>query len=66
MEHKVKVTQVLRVTKTTILDVEADSLIDAIEAVSNGEVDLPSASDGVGNVWVIEQSSLENEVYDPA
>lgn len=63
MKHKVKVTQVLRVEKSTVIEVEADSMEDAIEAISSGEIDLPSASDDIGNVWFVEHSSLENEEY---
>jgi len=66
MKHKVKVTQVLRVEKSTVIEVEADSMEDAIEAISSGEIDLPSASDDVGNVWIVDHSSLENEEYLPA
>lgn len=66
MKHKVKVTQILRVEKSTVIAVEADSMEDAIEAISSGEVDLPSASDDTGNVWSVERSSLENEEYLPA
>lgn len=66
MKHKVKVTQVLRIEKSTVVEVEADSMEDAIEAISSGEVDLPSASNDVGNIWLVEHSSLENEEYLPA
>lgn len=66
MKHKVKVTQVLRVEKSTVIEVEADSMEDAIEAISSGEIDLPSASDDMGNVWIVDHSSLENEEYLPA
>jgi len=66
MKHKVKVTQVLRVVKSTIMEIDADSMEDAIEAISSGEIDLPSASDDLGNVWVVDRSSLENEEYLPA
>ncbi|WP_454798675.1 hypothetical protein [Novosphingobium lindaniclasticum] len=66
MKHKVKVTQVLRVVKSTIMEIDADSMEDAIEAISSGEIDLPSASDDVGNVWVVDRSSLENKEYLPA
>lgn len=66
MKHKVKVTQVLRVVKSTIMEIDADSMEDAIEAISSGEIDLPSASDDMGNVWTVDHSSLENEEYLPA
>lgn len=66
MKYKVKVTQVLRVEKSTVIEVEADSMEDAIEAISSGEIDLPSASDDMGNVWTVDHSSLENEEYLPA
>lgn len=66
MKHKVKVTQVLRVEKSTVIEVEADSMEDAIESISSGEIDLPSASDDVGNVWIVDHSSLQNEEYLPA
>lgn len=66
MKHKVKVTQVLRVEKSTVIDVEAETMEDAIEAVSSGEIDLPSATDDLGHVWTVEHSSLENEEYEPA
>lgn len=48
MRHKVKVAQVLRVEKPTVIAVEAD---------------LPSASDDTGKVWLVERNSLENEEY---
>lgn len=63
MKQQVKVVQTLRVEKSTVIEVEADSIEDAIEAISSGEVDLPSASDDIGNVWVVENSTLENEAY---
>lgn len=66
MKHRVKVVQVLRVAKSTIIEVDAESVTDAIEAIGLGEVDLPSASDDVGNVWVVEYETLENEEYFPA
>jgi len=66
MKHKVKVTQVFRVKKSTVIEVEADSMEDAIEAVSSGEVDLPSASDDVDNVWLVEHTRLDDEEYFPA
>lgn len=62
MKHKVKVTQVLRVETSTVIEIEAENVDDAIEAISNGEVDLPSASD---DVWVVEHSSLLDEDYLP-
>lgn len=66
MKQRVKVTQVLRVEKSTVVEIEAETMEDAIEAVSSGEIDLPSASDDVGNLWTVEGSSLENEEYEPA
>lgn len=63
MLHHIKITQVFRVEKSTVIAVEAASLTDAIEAISSGEVDLPSASDDVGNVWIVERYSLEDEDY---
>lgn len=58
--------QVLRVEKSTVVEIDADSVEDANEAISSGEVGLPSASDDVGNVWAVERESLENEEYFPA
>ncbi|MDF0491478.1 hypothetical protein PX699_16875 [Sphingobium sp. H39-3-25] len=66
MKHRIKVVQVLRVEKSTIVEVDADSVTDAIEAIGLGKVDLPSASDDIGNVWAVECESLENEEYFPA
>lgn len=66
MKYNVKITQVLRVEKSTVIEVDADSMEDAIEAISSGDIDLPSASDDPGNVWVVEHSNLENEEYAPA
>lgn len=63
MKQQVKVVQTLRVEKSTVIEVEADSMEDAIEAIGTGEVDLPSSSDDLGNVWVVERSTLENEEY---
>ncbi|SEK02170.1 hypothetical protein SAMN05518849_12829 [Sphingobium sp. AP50] len=63
MKHAIKVTQVLRVEKWTIITVEADTLAAAIEAVHTGEIDLPSAADDLGNVWCMESCSLEHEDY---
>lgn len=63
MKYQVKVTQLFRVEKSTTIEVEANSIEDAIEAVSNGEVDLPSASDDPGSIWTVERVTLENEEY---
>ncbi len=65
MMQRVKVVQALRVEKFTVVEVDADSVEDAIEAINSGEVDLPSASDDVGNVWAVEHESLESEEYFP-
>ena len=66
MKQRIKVVQVLRLEKSMIIEIDADSVEDAIEAISSGEVDLPSASDDVGNHWAVERDSLENEEYFPA
>ena len=63
MKHRIKVVQVLRVEKSTVVEVDAGSIAEAIEAISSGEIDLPSASDDPGNVWLLEHSSLMNEEY---
>lgn len=66
MKHKVKMIQVLRVETSTIIEVEAETVEDAIEAIQTGEIDLPSASDDLRHCWTVDRSSLENEEYEPA
>lgn len=66
MKHKVKVTQVLRIERSTVIEIEADSIEDAIEAIGLGEIDLPPAGNDASGVWVIELSTLESEDYLPA
>jgi hypothetical protein len=57
------VVQALPVEKVTVVEVYAESVENAIEAISSGAVDLTSASDDVGNVWAVEHESLESEDY---
>lgn len=64
-DFNVKVTQTFRVTKTAVFNVEAASIEDAIEAVQNGEVDLPSADESHG-VWLTESTDLQNEECEAA
>jgi hypothetical protein len=66
MKHRVKVTQVLRVEKSTIIEIEANSIENAIEAISLGEIDLPTASHDPDSVWIVESSSVQNEAYLPS
>ncbi|MBN8818723.1 MAG: hypothetical protein J0I80_08390 [Sphingomonas sp.] len=66
MKHKIMVTQHLKVETWTLVEVEGATLTDAIEALDNGEVDLPSAVDDIDNVWIVERCSLEHEDYSPA
>jgi hypothetical protein len=61
----IKVTQVLRVEKSTLISVEADSAPAAIALLACGEIDIPSADDDVGNIWRMERCSLEHEDYWP-
>lgn len=56
-KHEIWVTQVLRVERHTVVEVEADSADDAIEAVSNGDGDLPDDSR-----WEIDREELESEI----
>jgi len=65
MKHRVKVLQVLRIETSTIVDVDAASVEDAIEAISSGEVDLPSAASVAAGVWSVESARVENEEYLP-
>lgn len=65
MQHMIKVTQVLRVEKSTLISVEADSAPAAIAMLACGEIDIPFADDDVGNSWRMERCSLEHEEYWP-
>ncbi|KKW92499.1 hypothetical protein [Sphingobium chungbukense] len=63
MLFRITVTQTLRVEKSTVIEVEAISFDEAVEAISTGEIDLPSASDDIGKRWWVDRSSLEDEAY---
>lgn len=63
MRHRIMVTQILRVEKQIVLEVDAPSVADAIEAIDSGEVDIPSAADDIANLWTVARSSLEHEDY---
>ncbi|MGD9713231.1 MAG: hypothetical protein AB7V46_14330 [Thermomicrobiales bacterium] len=66
MKQRVKIVQVFRVEKSTVVEIDADNIEDAIEAISSGEVDLPSATNDIGSIWIVENSTLENEDCFPA
>lgn len=57
-KFKFEVTQVLRVERTITIEVDGDSSEDALEALQNGEVDIPSDD----NLWK-SVGSVENETY---
>lgn len=65
MKQRVKIVQVFRVEKSTVVEVDADNIGDAIEAISSSEVDVPSASNDIASIWTVENSTLENEDYFP-
>lgn len=52
--HRIKITQVTRVERSIVIDVEADTLEDALEQ----EADVPNVDDPR---WTVERDSLENE-----
>lgn len=62
MKHRIKVNQICKVTRTTVIEVEAESLQEARELVMNGEIDLPNADDAV---WEAHWDLVSEEV-DPA
>lgn len=57
MKFTVTVTQVLRIERTLEVEVEAVSREAAVEALENGEQDIPSEDEK----WKIVRSSVENE-----
>lgn len=59
--HKVKITQVSRVERSIIVDVEADSIEDAV--IIQADDDAPGADDPR---WITQSNSLENEEVIPA
>lgn len=57
-KFKFEVTQVLRVERTSTIEVDGDSPEDALEALQNGEVDIPSDD----ALWRA-VGSVEDETY---
>lgn len=54
--HKIRITQVTRVEKSIVIDVEADSLEEAIEIQQ--EEDAPDHDD---KRWTVDRNDLQNE-----
>jgi hypothetical protein len=59
--HKVRITQVSRVERSIVVDVEADSIEEAIEMQQ--ESDAPPLDDPR---WTIDSSDLKNEEVEAA
>lgn len=57
----VRVTQVFRVERTTVIAVEADDMDSAVENISSGAVDLPEFG---SDAWE-ESHELQNEHCEP-
>lgn len=55
---KIKVTQVLRKEREAVIEVEEASLEKALEAVGNGEYDLPSSD---SPFWGVKRETVEHE-----
>jgi hypothetical protein len=60
----VKITQVLRIQKSTVVTVEAQDEADLAAMIEEGSLDVPCADDDTFAVWSIEHSSLENETQE--
>lgn len=60
----VKITQVLRVQKSTIVCVEAEDETDFDPMIDEGSIDVPCADDDTFDVWTIDHSSLEHETQE--
>jgi hypothetical protein len=61
----VKITQVLRVQKSTIICVEAEDEADLAAMIDEGSIDVPCADDDTFDVWTTDHASLENETQEP-
>jgi hypothetical protein len=59
--HKVRISQTTRVERSIVIDVEADTLADAVEKQSESEA--PALDDPR---WTVDSDSLEHEAVDPA
>lgn len=59
MKHRLKITQVVRVTREIIIEHEAEDLEDAIEAFATGEEEAPAYSDPR---WVEYMDLLDEKV----
>lgn len=59
--HKVRITQVTRVERSILVDVEADTIEDAVEKQEGA--DAPSLTDPR---WTVDRDDLENEEVTPA
>ncbi len=62
MKHDIRVTQVYKVYRSTVVQIEAASLEVAIDLVQSGEAALPAFADAQ---WKSEWS-LQNEEAEPA
>jgi len=65
-KFQVKVTQVFRVEKTFVMEVEAPSEDEAVRLVDEREVDVPTADDDVDCLWGAGDWSLQNETVEIA
>ena len=60
-KHKIRITQVTRVERSITIDVEADTIEDAVELQQGS--DSPATGDPR---WTVDREDLENEEVAPA
>jgi hypothetical protein len=59
---KVKVTQVCRVTRETVIEVDAEDTDSAMALIQDGEIDLPNHDDAVWQAhWDLLEETAEPE-----
>lgn len=66
MIHEVRITQVFRVEKDIILEVEAPTMAHALELANNHDIEIPSADDDLDQRWSKGDWTLEQEEVEPA
>lgn len=61
MKYPIQVTQVFRVQKSLVLEVEAPNEDEAVRIVDEREIDIPTADDDKDNLWSTDYWFLQNE-----
>lgn len=61
MKYPIQITQVFRVQKSLVLEVEAPNEDEAVRIVDEREIDIPTADDDKDNLWSTDYWFLQNE-----